>query len=133
MNCIFCGKECNGKYHMDCFDSEIEQVYGSNALPTLYMLMAGHDLTHIETECAECTKPRKRDEIFDLIRKGVEEGKRHITRFIIMSNLRRMNFSKEAIEKHVLEFNNNCRPPEDEKIVRYHMKNTFRRWERSGL
>lgn len=131
MNCIFCGKEVEGKrYHLDCFEEEIEKNFGKEALTILHLMASGHEAVHLEEECSFCTQPRKRTEIFELIKKGVPEGRRHITRFIIMSNLRRLGYSKERIRQLVHAFNKNCQPPEQESVVNYHINYTFKRWER---
>lgn len=131
MNCIFCGKEIEGRrYHLDCFEEEIEKVFGKEALNVLYLVSSGHEVVHLEEECSFCAAPKKREEIFELIKKGVPEGRRHITRFIIMSNLRRLGYPKEKIKQLIFEFNSNCRPPEKESVVEYHVNYTFKRWER---
>lgn len=57
-----------------------------------------------------------------LIKEGVEEGRRHKTRFKIFSFLNALEIPKEMIKEKILEFNSNCRPPELQTEVDYHIK-----------
>ncbi len=127
VKCVFCDRECKGKYHTDCFDREVWEVFKINH-GLLYLSSEGHDLMHLEEECRECQKPKERGKIFELVKSGVNEGKRHIARFIIISNLLRLNYERKKIEEFIWEFNNNCKPPEDKRIVRYHLNYLFRRF-----
>jgi hypothetical protein len=69
-------------------------------------------------------RPREKkpvpDSILNLIKEGVEEGSRHINRYIIIKELFNAGYSDEEILEKVKEFNNNCKPPEQERIVEYH-------------
>jgi hypothetical protein len=117
MNCVFCGKETGTekRWHLDCFDSAIEQEFG----------MKMYNLLLLESSKAEMkTIPNWIEKI---IKEGVEMGKRHVTRFKLMVTLRALGFDNETIKEKIKEFNSNCRPPEHESIVDYHINYFLRR------
>lgn len=109
---------------------DIRKIVPEDKIGDVFLLMSGHDLQHYEEECKECSRKETKGWIRDIIKKGVYEGKRNITRFKIAVNLKKMGFPKKEIEKRIWEFNSNCKPPSDQREVDYHIKYMFRRWER---
>lgn len=107
---MFCGKDCEKKWHLDCFEDAIIEEFGIG----VYNILINH--------AAQQTAPPIPGWIYRLVDEGVEEGKRHKTRFQIYVFLKQLNIEKEEIEKLIWKFNSNCRPPESEEEVNYHVK-----------
>jgi len=67
------------------------------------------------------TKPKVVPDFLDkLITEGVNDGDRNRSRFIIMKELYNRGFTPEEIWTLLMTFNDNCRPDENESIVRTH-------------
>ena len=111
MECVFCNKEVknNKKWHLDCLDDCIEEEFGIDIFNQI-----------LETSFI-FSKEKIPFFVEELIQNGVNEGKRHITRFKIFCYLNLFNQSNGVIKQKILEFNKNCRPPDDENIVNYHI------------
>lgn len=62
--------------------------------------------------------------LLELINSGVSEGERHLNVFVIVKELHNLGYTDDKeILNYALEFNKNCRPPKEEKIVENHVKN----------
>ena len=117
---------------LDKKDESVENTLGDN-INQYYLLLGRHALVHQPTKCPVCKKPRKRDWIQKKVEAGADEGHRNITRFLISLNMKRLGMKDQLILDKLLEFNNNCRPPEPERDVKVHMKSIARRWRYYGL
>jgi hypothetical protein len=120
MICIFCGKETGKekRWHLDCLDQAIEDEFGIDVYNILL------------EQAAAIKRDRIPGWLEKLIKEGVDEGRRHITRFKIFCYLKLFKQSPEVIRERIMEFNRNCRPPEDEKEVDYHIRYLERYWGR---
>lgn len=117
MKCVFCGEESGEKrWHLDCFDSIIEEEFGVD----VYNILLERSMVIKRGEIPEWIKR--------LAEEGVEEGRRHITRFKIYLSLAMLKVDKEKIREIIEKFNQNCRPPENERVVEYHIKYLERRF-----
>ncbi len=120
--CAFCEKplteNAKYKYHMDCFDEEIEKHFGMNA-QFLMISHQDHDWTHNHNFCRIC---RSDNWLNSAIKNGVEQGMRHFSRWKLFVAMCRKGWSDEQIWNSLLEFNNNCSPPELKDIFEYHVR-----------
>lgn len=108
-------------------DEWIESKYGEEIWSILGMIGTNHKMIHDLGNCPECNKPMEKLWVRQLIENGADEGKRHISRYKIMMNLKRFGIEEKKIKEKIMEFNRNCRPPEQEKIVLNHVRNTLKR------
>jgi len=103
---------------MDCFDTAIEQEYGIGTMNVIW----------------EYSTEQQRKEIpvwlNHIIMKGAHQGKRHVTRYVIMVNMHARGFSDEEIAITVMKFNKRCNKPVNDNILRLHIKNTLKRLKR---
>lgn len=58
----------------------------------------------------------------DLLKNGVDEGRRNVERYKIIKELHARGYPPDAIESMVLTFNSRCHPPKEEHIVQNHVK-----------
>lgn len=68
--------------------------------------------------------------IDDLINKGVDDGDRHVKRFIVTKELYNEGFGPDEIMNNVNTFNQNCSPPEDHNVVEGHVRTLLQYPER---
>lgn len=97
---------------MDDVDTLIEEHYGTETMKMIWGM-----------------NKKAPEWILKMMKHGAREGERHKTRYIIMISMHKRNFSDEEIEAAVLRFNGNCKPPEQDSVVKYHIKNTLRRFK----
>jgi len=118
MICIFCNKETgtDKRWHLDCFDTAIEEEFGVD----MYNLLLERSIL--------IQKGKVPYWIEKLVEEGVEEGRRHKTRFKIYLSLYFLKVPKEKIRELIWKFNENCRPPEKKNIVEYHINYLERRF-----
>jgi hypothetical protein len=119
MQCLFCKKESEREWHLDCFDDQIIKEFG-------------FDIYNLLLERAAIPKPEKRvmpDFVEQLIKEGVTEGKRHMTRIKLFYFLKIFDVDDKIIAEKLWRFNSNCRPPEEYERVKYHVKYLIRRGE----
>jgi hypothetical protein len=117
MNCIFCCKDSKEKrWHLDCFDEEIEKTFGKE----VYDILLEQSIIAQKNSIPAW--------IERLVAEGVDEGRRNITRFRIYATLFLLRFDEKEIRAKIFEFNKNCRPPENEREVEYHCRYFERRF-----
>ncbi len=120
MNCIFCNVECKEiRYHLDCFDTEIEKNFGIDVMNYLY-----------ENSKALNRKDQIPEWTESVLRQGVGEGKRNKMLFVLFSTLKKCNTQDEEIKRRLIEFNKKCRPPLPDKEIDYHVRYLTRRFSR---
>lgn len=110
MNCIFCGNESEKKWHLDCLDVAVEEEFGADAYNFLL------------AQSVAMQKGTMPFWIERLISEGVDEGRRNIMRFKLVCFLNVLDIPFAEIRKRVWEFNKNCRPPERDREVDYHLR-----------
>jgi len=131
--CAFCGEEIKvnlGKlYHLDCFDTEVEKLYGMNACLKL-MSIKDHLICHDFARCPICT-PRKSKGtmwLIKTIKDGTSQGNRFDLRWRIFITMKFLGWNPEQIIKGIQEFNSHCTPPEKENVVNYHIAYLLKRY-----
>lgn len=110
--------ETSQEIRMDDLDDAIEREYGISTLNAIWEFVSERD-TKVMPEW-----------LMRKIKQGVGEGRRHTFRYVIMINLWTRGFKAEEIAILVCQFNEKCRPPENLHTVKYHVRNTLRKWER---
>jgi len=133
MICLFCNKDINPdlgkKYHLDCFDTEIEETFGNDALIKL-LVFKDHLFEHNTSYCPVCNPGLNRGDkwITQTIASGAEKGKRYELRWRLFINMKFLGYDAEKIRELITEFNQNCIPPEKEGSVSYHISYMLRRY-----
>lgn len=104
---------------IDDLDTAIEEKYGIATMNFIWEFLVEEDMKELQAKKIPVWLDR-------LIKNGVGDGKRHVSRFVVMINLKERGFPDTAISDSVVHFNEKCRPPENRMIVARHIKQTLR-------
>lgn len=109
-----CSKLDTGTYEIkdereiaDLSDEELEKI----------AIKFGRGLKDYGEKLTEPTPTKISPLVEEMLSKGVVDGSRHKSRFMIIKDLWNNNISNERIKEIILKFNVNCSPPDDEEEV----------------
>ncbi len=114
-------------YLQNDVDNWFKGLYSDQQWNVINDMRLGHSYKHDEFNCKYCNRPMERLWIKQTIENGVDEGKRNLTRFKLISNMFRKGWKDEEITKKIMEFNSKCNPPDEERQVKYHVRYTLKR------
>lgn len=110
-------KRAETSQKIDDLDSAIEKEYGVTTMNAIWEFVSERERKFVPTWLTK------------MIEAGVGEGRRHVSRYIVMINLYKRGFTDEEIALLVMTFNANCIPPEHLQTVKSHIRSSLKRFK----